>query len=154
MSYPVVIYMNSSGDDYLDKALSGGTTINCDFKQPIDIENPTIYVSATDAFDKYNYCYIAEFGRYYWMKPVGGNGQTITYSCESDPLMSFKSQIRACPCVVARNPWHFDLYLPDNKMPIETRTATATIKFPNDPFSGDHNCYILTTLGSGESVSP
>lgn len=153
MSYPVIIYMNSSGDDYLDKALSGGTTINCDFKQPIDIENPTIYISATDAYDKYNYCYIAEFGRYYWMKPVGGNGQTITYSCESDPLMSFKAQIRACPCVVARNPWHFDLYLPDNKLPIETRTATATIKFPNDPFSGDHNCYILTTLGSGESVN-
>lgn len=153
MSYPVIIYMNSSGDDYLDKVLSGGTTINCDFKQPIDIENPTIYISATDAYDKYNYCYIAEFGRYYWMKPVGGNGQTITYSCESDPLMSFKAQIRACPCVVARNPWHFDLYLPDNKLPIETRTATATIKFPNDPFSGDHNCYILTTLGSGESVN-
>ena len=153
MSYPVIIYMNSSGDDYLDKALSGGTTINCDFKQPIDIENPTIYVSATDAYDKYNYCYIAEFGRYYWMKPVGGNGQTITYSCESDPLMSFKTQIRACPCVVARNPWHFDLYLPDHKLPIETRTATATIKFPNDPFSGDHNCYILTTIGSGESVN-
>lgn len=153
MSYPVIIYMNSSGDDYFDKALSGGTTINCDFKQPIDIENPTIYISATDAYDKYNYCYIAEFGRYYWMKPVGGNGQTITYSCESDPLMSFKAQIRACPCVVARNPWHFDLYLPDNKLPIETRTATATIKFPNDPFSGDHNCYILTTLGSGESVN-
>lgn len=154
MSYPVIIYMNSSGDDYLDKALSGGTTINCDFKQPIDIENPTIYISATDAYDKYNYCYIAEFGRYYWMKPVGGNGQTITYSCESDPLMSFKSQIRACPCVVARNPWHFDLYLPDSKLPIETRTATATIKFPNDPFSGDNNCYILTTLGSGVELNP
>lgn len=154
MSYPVVIYMNSSGDDYLDKALSGGTSINCDFKQPIDIENPTIYISATDAYDKYNYCYIAEFGRYYWMKPVGGNGQTITYSCESDPLMSFKGQIRSCPAVIARNPWHFDLYLPDNRLPIETRTASAVKKFPNDLFSGDHNCYILTTLGSGIQLTP
>ena len=149
MSYNVVIYMNNSGDDYLDKVLSGATTVSCDFKQPVDIENPTIYISATDAYDKYNYCYIAEFGRYYWMKPVAGNGQTITFQCESDPLMSFKSQIRACPAVVSRNPWHFDLYLPDSKLPIETRTASAIIKFPNDLFSGDHNCYVLTTLGSG-----
>lgn len=154
MAYNVVIYMNNSGDDYLDKVLSGGVTVECNFKQPVDIENPTIYISATDAYDKYNYCYIAEFGRYYWMKPVAGNGQTITFQCESDPLMSFKGQIRSCPAVIARNPWHFDLYLPDNRLPIETRTASAVKKFPNDLFSGDHNCYILTTLGSGVQLTP
>lgn len=154
MAYNVVIYMNNSGDDYLDKNLSGATTVSCEFKQPVDIENPTIYISSTDAYDKYNYCYIAEFGRYYWMKPVAGNGQTITFECESDPLMSFKGQIRSCPAVIARNPWHFDLYLPDNRLPIETRTASAVKKFPNDLFSGDHNCYILTTLGSGVQLTP
>lgn len=154
MAYNVVIYMNNSGDDYLDKNLSGATTVSCNFKQPVDIENPTIYISATDAYDQYNYCYIAEFGRYYWMKPVAGNGQTITFECESDPLMSFKGQIRSCPAVIARNPWHFDLYLPDNRLPIETRTASAVKKFPNDHFSGDHNCYILTTLGSGVQLTP
>lgn len=152
MAYNVVIYMNNSGDDYLDKNLSGATTVSCEFKQPVDIENPTIYISATDAYDKYNYCYIAEFGRYYWMKPVAGNGQTITFECESDPLMSFKAQIRTCPAVVARNPWHFDLYLPDNKLPIETRTASAIIKFNVSAFDGTNNCYILTTLGSGMEI--
>lgn len=154
MAYNVIIYMNNSGDDYLDKNLTGGVTVECNFKQPVDIENPTIFISATDAYDQYNYCYIAEFGRYYWMKPVAGNGQTITFECESDPLMSFKGQIRSCPAVIARNPWHFDLYLPDNRLPIETRTASAVKKFPNDLFSGDHNCYILTTLGSGIQLTP
>lgn len=149
MSYTVTIYTNTSGDDYFDKVLSGGTSVSCDFKNPVDIERPTIYIACTDAYDTYNYCYIAEFNRYYWMKPVASNGQTMTFECESDPLMSFKTQIRACPAVVSRNPWHFDLYLPDSKLPIETRTASAIIKFPNNLFSGDHNCYVLTTLGSG-----
>ena len=153
MAYNVKIYINSSAPDYFTKSLSGETTISCEFKAPIDVENPTIYVSATDAYDGYNYCYIAEFGRYYFMKAVGGTSQTITYECTSDPLMSFKSQILACPAVISRNPWHFDLYLPDPKLPIETRTASAVLKFNQTNFDGTHNCYILTTLGSGVTLN-
>lgn len=149
MAYDVKIYINSSAPDYFDKLLTGETTVSCEFKSPVDVENPTIYISATNAYDGYNYCYIAEFGRYYYMKCIGGTSQTLTFQCQSDPLMSFKTQIRACPAVVARNPWHFDLYLPDPKLPIEARQSCAVLKFPQNYFSGDNNCFILTTLGGG-----
>lgn len=149
MAYDVKIYKNSSAPDYLDKVLSGETTVSCEFKAPIDVVNPTIYISASASYDGYNYCYIEEFGRYYYMKAVGGNSQTITYECHSDPLMSFKSQIRQCPAVIARNPWHWDLYLPDPKIPVEARTISAVIPFTTNQnaFNGTHNCYILTCLG-------
>lgn len=149
MAYDVKIYINSSATDYVTKNLSGETTVSCDFKAPIDVENPTIYISATNAYDGYNYCYIAEFGRYYYMKCIGGTSQTLTFQCESDPLMSFKDQILACPAVISRNPWHWDLYLPDPKLPVEARTVSGIIKFPNpNHFNGDNNCYVLTCLGS------
>ena len=152
MSYEIHIYINSSAPDYFTKNLTGDTTITAELKAPIDIEKPTIYLSATDAYDGYNYCYIAEFGRYYFMTPVAGVGQTMTFECISDPLMSFKDPILACPAVVARNPWHWDLYLPDPKLPVEARTVSGIIKFPNpDHFNGDNNCYILTTLGGATS---
>lgn len=148
MSYIVKIYKTSSAPDYLDKTLSGETSVTCNFKAPIDVENPTIYIAATDTYDGYNYCYIAEFGRYYFMKAVAGTSQTITYECQSDPLMSFASQIRACPAVIARNPWHYDMYLPDPKLPVEARTVSGILKFSGtDHFSGSSNAYILTTLG-------
>lgn len=149
MAYDVKIYKNSSAPDYFDKVLSGETTVSCEFKAPVDVENPTIYISASAAYDGYNYCYIEEFGRYYYMKAIGGNSQTITYECHSDPLMSFKSQIRQCPAVIARNPWHWDLYLPDPKIPVEARTISAVIPFTTNQnaFNGTHNCYILTCLG-------
>ena len=149
MAYDVKIYKNSSAPDYFDKILSGETTVSCEFKAPIDVVNPTIYISASASYDGYNYCYIEEFGRYYYMKAVGGNSQTITYECHSDPLMSFKSQIRQCPAVIARNPWHWDLYLPDPKIPVEARTISAVIPFTTNQnaFNGTHNCYILTCLG-------
>lgn len=149
MSYTVKIYKNSSAPDYFDKTLSGETTVTCDFKAPIDVENPTIYISATDSYDDYNYCYIAEFGRYYDMKCIGGNSQTITFQCTSDVLMSFKTQIRQCPAVIARNPWRWDMYLPDPKLPVESRTVSAILDFSQNKtaFDGKSNCYILTTLG-------
>lgn len=147
MAYDVKIYINSSAPDYFDKSLSGETIVSCDFKSPVDVENPTIYISATNAYDGYNYCYIAEFGRYYFMKCIGGTSQTLTFQCQSDPLMSFSSQIRSCPAVVARNPWHWDLYLPDPDLPVETRTISGIEKFPNSYFNGSNNCYILTVLG-------
>ena len=152
MAYDVKIYINSSAPDYLDKSLSGETTVSCEFKAPIDVENPIIYISATDAYDGYNYCYIAEFDRYYFMKAIGGTSQTITFQCTSDPLMSFASQIRVCPAVIARNPWHWDLYLPDPKLPVEARTVSAIRKFDGSShFDGTANCYILTTLGGASS---
>ena len=148
MAFDVKIYINSSAPDYMDKALSGETTVSCEFKAPVDKENPVIYISATNAYDGYNYCYIAEFGRYYFMKCIGGTSQTLTFQCQSDPLMSFKAQIRSCPCVVSRNPWHWDLYLPEPKLPEEARTVSAVLHFPTENhFNGDNNCYILTTLG-------
>ena len=154
MGYPVVFYTNKSGDDYLEKDLTVIATYDCNLKAPVDVENPTIYVAAGASVEKANYCYIAEFGRYYWAKAIAGTASTITFECQSDPLVSFKDDLKQCPAVVARNPWHFDLYLPDNRLPIETRTASAVKKFPNDHFSGDHNCYILTTLGSGVQLTP
>lgn len=147
MAYTCTIYVNSSAPDYFDKSLSGAVEVSCDFKAPIDVENPTIYISATDDYDKYNYVHIPEFGRYYFAKCIGGTGQTLTFECQSDPLMSFKGQIRNCPAVISRNPWHWDLYLPDPKIPVEARTISAVKKFPENHFRGNNNCYILTVLG-------
>ena len=96
-----------------------------------------------------NYLYIPQFGRYYYAKPVGGRGANITYECSSDVLMSFKAGILASPAVISRNPWHFDLYLPDPKLPVEARTVSSVLKFPGDHFNGLNNSYILTCIGSG-----
>lgn len=149
MSYSVDLYVNSSDTNVMNKTIAFLATTDCDFKSPLDVENPTIYINASADYAACNYIYISQFGRYYYAKPVGGTSNTITYECQSDPLMSFKTGILASKAVVARNPWHYDKYLPDGSMPVESRTVRGTYKFPNDPFNGDNNCYILTILGCG-----
>lgn len=123
------------------------TECPCDFKNPMDVENPVVYINASDEYADFNYMYIPTFGRYYFCKAVAGVSHTLTFECTSDPLMSFKSAILASKAVVARNPWKYDKYLPDSQMPIESRMIKGTFNFPNNHFSGINNSYILTTLG-------
>ena len=148
MSYTCNLYTMTGDTHSFNKSLSSLGDFSCDFKNIIDVETPEVYVAAGATYDQANYMYISEFGRYYYCKARAGTGNVITFECESDPLMSFKSQILACPAVISRNPWHFDLYLPDPKLPIEARTASAILKFSGTHFSGSNNCYILTTVGS------
>lgn len=152
MSYTVQLYKNSSNPNVLNKSISLQATVTCEFKAPMDRERPTIYISATDAYDGVNYVYIPEFGRYYFANCIGGTSQTLTFECLSDPLMSFKSGILSSPAVIARNPWHYDKYIHDNRLPVESRSYRSTIAFPiTEAFKGKNNCYILTTIGTGGS---
>ena len=148
MSYTVNLYNNSSDVNRLNKTITLRATSTCEFKAPMDVERPIIYISATADYDDVNYVQIPEFGRYYFAKCIGGTSQTLTFECFSDPLMSFKSGILSSPAVIARNPWHYDKYIPDNRLPVESRTVRSTFKFPNASlFDGSKNCYILSVIG-------
>ena len=147
MSVNVKFYITGDNPNVMNKSLTQIASVDCDIKEPVNKERPEIYVSGN--LIGVNYAYIAEFGRYYFVYPTGEHAITTRLQLESDPLMSFKAGILASPAVIARNPWHFDLYVPDNNLPIEARTASAVLKFPGRDFDGTNNTYILTTIGSG-----
>ena len=147
MSVTVIFYTTGANPNVMNKSLTQLASLDCDIKEPVNKERPEIYVSGN--LIGANYAYIADFGRYYFVYPTGEHAITTRLQLESDPLMSFSTAILASPAVVARNPWHFDLYVPDPNLPVEARTASAILNFPNNHFSGTDNSYILTTLGSG-----
>lgn len=149
MSINVNFYTTGDNPNVMNKTLTLiAENVPCDIKEPADRENPFLFT--TGDLMHVNYAYIEHFGRYYWVYPETGQGITTRYRLESDPLMSFRAAILASPAVIARNPWHFDMYVPDPKLPIEARTASAVLPFPNTTiFDGNNNSYILTTLGSG-----
>ena len=146
MSVNVKFYITGDNPNVMNKTLSQIASLDCNIKEPVNKERPEIYVSGN--LMGANYAYIADFGRYYFVYPTGEHAGTTRLQLESDPLMSFKEGILSSPAVIARNPWHFDLYVADPKLPIETRTASAILKFPNQSvFDGNNNTYVLTTIG-------
>lgn len=146
----VILYINSSGNDYANKVLSGGATFSCNPKDPLNVVTPTIYVNAGSTYAGYNYCYIPEFKRFYYAHCTGGTSQTLTFDCKSDGIMSFRDQLLQCPAVISRNPWHWDKYLPDPSLPVESRAVRSTFKFPNNHFDDTNNTFILLTVGPGK----
>ena len=152
MAYPINLYKNGSGVNHTNKNLISYGTVNCEFKNTVNVEKPIITISASDYYDDVDFIYIPQFGRYYYAHADAGRGAVITYNCESDPLMSFRAQLLNCPVVVSRNPWKYDMYIADPNLPVESRTVKSILKFPNNPFNGNFNSYILTTLGPGGDI--
>ena len=152
MSVSVNFYTTGDNPNVMNKTLSLiAEEVPCDIKEPADREKPFLFT--TGDLMHVNYAYIAEFGRYYWVYPETGLGITTRYRLESDPLMSFKAAILASPATIARNPWRYDKYLPDPKLPIESRTVRGVLKFPNSTlFDGSNNTYVLTTVGPGGNI--
>lgn len=141
----IVLYRTNSDEHELNKVLTQVGTFSCKLKAPVDQENIEVNLG-TDATGA-NYGYVEEYGRYYYLHPTTQNNSMVIYSGKSDPLMSFKGGVLAAPAVIARNPWSYDKYIPDNKLPVESRTVKGVIKFPGTHFAGNNNTYILTTVG-------
>ena len=152
MSINVNFYTTGDNPNVMNKTLTLiAENVPCDIKEPADREKPFLFT--TGDLMHVNYAYIAHFGRYYWVYPETGQGMTTRYRLESDPLMSFKAAILASPATIARNPWRYDKYLPDPKLPIESRTVRGVLKFPNTTiFDGSSNTYVLTTVGPGGNI--
>lgn len=92
----IKFYNNSSPNNKITKELSFYAEYDtCVIKNVNDVVNPIIRIKVdTMDFNKFNYCYISEFDRYYFVteKEVETNHTYIIY-LKCDVLMSFKTYI-------------------------------------------------------------
>lgn len=115
----------------------------------VSIENPVLILeeSVTNIVSA-NYCYIAEFGRYYYItdKTCDVNG-LWTISLKVDVLKSFMTDIDNLKGVVIRQRDNYDMYLRDNKIPIDTRKIVAVRKFNRIFGDSAQPCVVMLVLG-------
>lgn len=82
--------------------------------------------SGSRLFD-YNYIYIADFNRYYYVSNWSFNGDgTWTAYCNVDELASWKTDIVASPGYVGRSQSYYDQYIQDRFYP--ARNTPVTIR--------------------------
>lgn len=75
------------------------------FKDKSSLFNPTIILQTEIDISIYNYAFIEEWGRYYFVNPsrvnvIGNNRYEILLEC--DTLTTFKDQIISIPCIIDR----------------------------------------------------
>ena len=98
-----------------------------------DILNPSIMVeAAADTICGYNYAYIPEFKRWYFVQNVTSFRQGLTVvTMAVDVLMTYKESIMSSQSIITRSSKMGDgiLSLPDDRFPVLQSDSTHTITF-------------------------
>ena len=139
-------FMNSSDNDKLNKDLTSvESNIPIALKDDTYIEKPVIEVSNT--VSNFNYCYISDFDRYYFVTSKGYSQQRYIYQLEVDPLMSFRDEIEDLELIANKSSSKFNLYQIDKDVPRDQRDIINLINFQNGFNGGGGEEYILAVAG-------
>lgn len=152
----IALMFNKSDNRMVAKNLATYSLFNARAVGQLDVEHPQFEISE-DIVDTYvatcNYCFIPDFGRYYYCKVVLLTGRKVRVDCfKCDVLQSFASQILSCKGIVARNENIQSSYLVDSDIKPSTQRKYTQYNFDASPFSIENmasgtRCICLTVSG-------
>ena len=139
----------------ISKSISYAKTITGTLKDGSDVVNPSILVeqTVTDVCG-YNYAYIPEFKRYYFINNVSSFRNTLTViSMTVDVLKTYESTILNSLCIITRSGKSADaIYsLPDDRYPVKQSETTHVIAYPElysntDPLKAQSLILVMTGI--------
>lgn len=139
-----------------------GSTYNCTLKDDTSILEPVIRLQTSNNVKPYNYAYIADFGRYYFVTDIVSSKGFWEISLKVDTLASEKTGIGAMAPYVLRAASAYDEYILDTAYPadsyvteyvsnpISDKTVGGIIYHSDQsPFSfRTHYSYVLGIIGA------
>lgn len=143
---PVEVLNKTLPTEEPDKIIKSGT-----LKENCDILSPSILFNFNPV--AYNYAYIADFGRYYYVgKPINEGAALWRVDLSVDPLMSWANDIKKSPCIAAKSSSAYNLYLNDPNYKCYQNDIILMKKFSSG-FSSQTSCYVLSLFGDREDQS-
>lgn len=138
---------NSSPVEKIGKELTAGGTYQCSLKEDTSVLNPIIIIKTSDPVYSYNYMYISDFGRYYFIDDIKSvNNNIWEVHAHVDVLETYKTQILTNSAVVARQQNKFNTYLNDPEWKVYANENVVAYKFTS-PFTKALN-FLLATAGA------
>lgn len=96
MAFTISLFKTDSENNRVVKVLTDEKQLSGELRNQTSVLNPTIRIESADNISGYNYCYISEFGRYYYITDIVSvrtNCWVISLRC--DVLMSYKDEIQS-----------------------------------------------------------
>ncbi len=142
----ITLYTNNSEKNKLEKSLSNAKKLSGKLREESSIANPSILIQ-TENPSNFNYAYIPEFKRYYFITDtisVRANIWRISLHC--DVLMSFKDSNKSTSIILSDTETTGQTnYISGEQWIRNVKDTTEIINFPkNLPIKGE---YILITAG-------
>ena len=148
MSLTVTLKVNSSPVEKIGKTLSAGNDYTCVLKDNCSILKPVIAIRTTDSIIGFNYMYISDLGRYYFIDDIVSLHDGLwQISGHVDVLETYATAIKANQAVIRRQSRQFNLYLDDPEFVTYNNVLIQTKKFPTTGFSKTLK-YMLVVNGS------
>ncbi len=143
----VSFYYNMSDSRVINKSIQLGAEFAGQARDVKDVMSPVV-IFDTDQVLRYNYAYIPQLQRYYFVTDTEVTREgliTVTFSV--DVLMSFKAHILQLPVVVDKQTMdeNGDEYIDDGSLVTDNVMFTTVYNFP-DGFNNTPE-YILITAG-------
>lgn len=112
----ITLYQNGSPKEQLTKTLTQIDILTGTLREESSIIAPVITIERSSPIG-FNYAYISEFGRYYFVTEV----EVVRYGIirlhlKSDPLMSFGSSIKANSGIIRKSASNYNVRINDNSL--------------------------------------
>lgn len=142
----LILYSNESGSGTINKTLSNELNLNVSVRSDFDVINPQFKLAEIDGVDftTYNYCYLPELGRYYFIdNKTLVNRKVTLFECSCDVLETYKQNILSSNARFYRN-----IKSGDYIEGVFDRSSQASVNIHQSDVSlaGEHTL-VLTTIG-------
>lgn len=146
MAFTISLFKTNSENNRVVKTLTDEKQLSGELRNQTSVLNPSIRIESADNISAYNYAYISEFGRYYYITDIVSvrtNCWVVSLRC--DVLMSYKDEIKTITGVVVRQESNPNKLLVDRLERIQSDKEIDILYYP-DAFSKNLQ-YILVTAG-------
>lgn len=154
----LTLYKCSDDRRTLSKHLTSQTNIgSIVIKKPTTILNPEILINYFSGVLDYNYCYISEFDRFYFIDNIEVmTGNMVAIRCSVDVLYTYNSSIRTLNAILLRNENVGYTEITDNKLPISKNKLIKVYEFEGGDFninSATNSSYnfVINVMGGAPS---
>lgn len=156
MAFTVNFYQIDKKQNSTKLPIITDPTTNCDciLKGAASLLNPTIQLTtpANGASiysfpTSYNYCYVADWNRYYFITDWSFSGPAVYASLAVDVLASYKTQIGNLSLYVARSASSYNGGIMDATYPTTTSVTWAEDKKAN-PFASKAGVYVVGVINT------
>ena len=141
----VIFYKYNGIRNKINKTLENGLTVNdVIIQNEFDITDFYLLIKNTTFNSEYNYCYIQDLGRYYFIESVEKmNGTIFKIKLTVDVLKSFSTQIENIQAIIVKSE------NPDNDFVDCEKSENYTSEVINmtDNFNHSGNLILVTSLG-------
>lgn len=129
----------------VNKALTSELTVSGVSRDPVNITAPVIEVDVNNnTLAGYNYAYIEDYARYYFVDPTNDSWKLNTLNLRCDILTSSKAWLLARMATVTRNERLYNAYLEDTNFSSYAYTNIVTKNFP---LAVNMDSLVLMTVG-------